>query len=215
MAINLNKNKKNVNSEKQKPNVILIFTLIVTAIPICVLAFILLTSMNKKGEPIIEGRFDTQLNPAIEEKSLQSIEDQLQLEGVENVSVSLKAATVRITIDMVDTADQATITALIDPIYAIVNSVLPTETYFTNHDTTKMYDLEIHIYNIIPDPEVPEQVAQQAYAIIYKNAPAEAVSVEWPTNVKSQETYDALHAALEAAKAEQAAAEQAEAEKNE
>ena len=101
--------------------------------------------------------------------------------------------------------DAATIEAIANQVYDIVNSNLDIATYFTTQDTTKMYDLEIHVYNYIPDEENEEEVNGQLYAVLYKNATTADKAIDWSTTIKDGETYESIQEALrlaeEAAKA--------------
>lgn len=177
-------NKKQGKSKK-RPNWVLRITLIVIAIPVIILAFVLLTSMEKQGEPVVGNRFDNQLNPAIKTSEVDNIKKSLVYDNVDSVEVNLISATLRITIDANDGLDAAAIEAIANDVYAKVNEVLSIETYFTNTEDTKMYDLEITVFNLIPD-ETNASIAP-IKCVKHKNASEEEVGTDWPTTPRNEE----------------------------
>lgn len=65
--------------------------------------------------------------------------------------MNLLSATLRVHIDLVDSATDDVANVALDSAYNIVNEQLPIDTYFTNKDSSKMYDLEIDSYNYLID----------------------------------------------------------------
>ena len=117
------------------------FTVIIIMIPVVIVGYVLLTSLGGQNRPVEGSRFSkTDLDPAITKDNISSLESALgNIDNVEKVSVNLLSATLRVHIDLVDSA------------YNIVNEQLPIDTYFTNKDSSKMYDLEIDSYNYLID----------------------------------------------------------------
>ena len=177
----LDKTKKKVS---KKPNWVLRITILVIAIPVIMLAFVLLTSMEKAGEPVVGDRFDGHLDPAIKESSIKELESTLSFDNVDKVNVTLISATLRIDIDANDGIDAAGIEAIANATYDKVNAILPIGTYFTNHDKIKMYDLEINVFNLIPEDG---STIAQIWCIKHKNASEAEVGTDWPSNPKNQE----------------------------
>jgi hypothetical protein len=99
---------------------------------------------NMKGRVAMDASKFTKENVEEVQSRMSSIS------GVDNVTVNLKSATLRINLDMGDSMDTDAITDAVDEAYDIIDSMLPIGTYFTNHDDGKMYDLEINGYNFIP-----------------------------------------------------------------
>ena len=92
------------------------------------------------------------LDPAITKDNISSLESALgNIDNVEKVSVNLLSATLRVHIDLVDSATDDVANVALDSAYNIVNEQLPIDTYFTNKDSSKMYDLEIDSYNYLID----------------------------------------------------------------
>lgn len=129
------------------------FTLIVIAIPCIIVGYVLLTSMETQNKPVTGVRFQKgDLDPKITKQNISDIKSAIsQIESVEKCSISLTSATVRILVDLNDdTAGETAwevVTKCADATYAIC----PSETYFTNTEKGKMYDLEINVYNWIQD----------------------------------------------------------------
>lgn len=168
-------------------------TALVILIPVVIVTVLLLTSIDKSGEPVEGKRFKNQLVNEIEDSHISEIEGALSYSNVDAVQVSLKSATLRILIDANDGVGAADIEALANDAYTKVTSILPIETYFTNlvdgEDTIKMYDLEINVYNLIPDETNKDS---QIYAVKYKNASAAESGFDWITTPRNEEVSDSL-----------------------
>ena len=158
MALNRTKPKKTKTNPKQGHKLVW-FTLIIIAIPFVIVAYVLLTSMGGQDEPVVGNRFNGgDLDPAITNEAMTSIQEQVAaIGGVEEATVNLKSATLRVHLNMDDSYNQDQIQAASDQAYQIVASVLPIEQYFTNREDAKMYDLEIDVYNYIVDESHPAQ----------------------------------------------------------
>lgn len=193
MKTNKNKEKIDVNKVKKEPNWLLRITLAIIIIPLLVIAVILLTSMDKSNTPVVADRFDDQLDPEIKDSQIDEIKKTLVYDNVDSVEVNLKSATLRILIDANDGVDRAGVEALANDAYSKVSNILPISTYFTNQTkndkTVKMYDLEIHVYNLIPDEN---SQGTQIYAKKYKNAPSETEGMDWISECKNQEVCDEI-----------------------
>lgn len=183
--------KESINEKKKvakRPNWILRFTLLIIIIPVFVLAFILITSMEKAGQPVVGSRFDGQLNPAIKDSEVKKIEDSLKSDAFDKVEVQLKSATLRISIDTKNEIDQAGVEAIANDVYTKVTAVLPVDTYFTNQltkdSTIKMYDMEINVYNYIPDDT---NRAGWIKCVLHKNATEEEAGMDWPSIPRDEE----------------------------
>lgn len=129
------------------------FTVIIIMIPVVIVGYVLLTSVGGQNHPVEGNRFSkTDLNPAITDNEISSLESSLSsIDNVEKVSVDLLSATLRVHLDLVDSATDDVAQQALDSAYNIVNDQLPIDTYFTNKDNSKMYDLEIDSYNYLID----------------------------------------------------------------
>lgn len=161
MALNKTKPKKTQkkNTESKQGHKLVWFTLIIIAIPVVIVAYVLLTSMGGQGEPVVGNRFNGEdLNPSITEEAMNSIQEQASgIGGVEEVTINLKSATLRVHLNMDDSYTQDQIQAASDQVYEIVAATLPIDQYFTNRENAKMYDLEIDVYNYIVDDSHPAE----------------------------------------------------------
>ena len=161
MALNKTKPKKTQkkNTESKQGHKLVWFTLIIIAIPVVIVAYVLLTSMGGQGEPVVGNRFNGEdLNPSITEEAMNSIQEQVSgIGGVEEATINLKSATLRVHLNMDDSYTQDQIQAASDQAYEIVAATLPIDQYFTNREDAKMYDLEIDTYNYIVDDSHPAE----------------------------------------------------------
>lgn len=161
MALNKTKPKKTQkkNTESKQGHKLVWFTLIIIAIPVVIVAYVLLTSMGGQGESVVGNRFNGEdLNPSITEEAMNSIQEQASgIGGVEEATINLKSATLRVHLNMDDSYTQDQIQAASDQAYEIVAATLPIDQYFTNREDAKMYDLEIDVYNYIVDDSHPAE----------------------------------------------------------
>ena len=178
------KGKKN-----RKSNIILWIALIVFLIPCLILGYIILDSTGNQHEPVTADRFKGDLDPAIKDEELKEIETALKSDTVESVSVNLRQATLRILIDTNDDLSKEAIATMAESAYGQVANVLPIDTYFTNQKQKIMYDLEIHVYNVIPDGETS---TAQIYYLKSKNAAEEEPLLELLSEAKNPEVADPL-----------------------
>lgn len=164
---------------KQKQGHLLVWiTLIIIAIPCVIVGYVLLTSMEEQNQPVVGVRFDSgDLNPKIEQSQLDQIQQELSgIGGVEAVTDNLKSATLRIHLNMADNAGRDTVEAALHQARDVVNSILPFDTYFTNTENGKNYDVEIDCYNWIVDDSHPAD-GQIYFKLTKTGAGSEVVDV--------------------------------------
>lgn len=188
--------QKNMKSPKQKKNtkksskVLITIAIIVLLIPLLLLGYIYFGAKENSGKPVTGSRFDNSLEPSITNEEIDKVKSALKFDGVEKVEVNLTSATLRITLDASDDIDQNTLENLLNEAYDKVNDILPVKTYFTNKDKTKMYDLDIHAYNFIPDDTHKED--DQIYLELVKNAANKKKVVDNITTPKNEEQANEL-----------------------
>ncbi|MBR2599812.1 MAG: hypothetical protein IKD84_02740 [Erysipelotrichaceae bacterium] len=84
----------------------------------------------------------------IDEDQKSAVESRLkQLDGVEGCAVNLIVETMRIELDVRDDMTSEEMNDLVLKAYEAVNEILPVETYFTQQEDYKQYDLEIYAYD--------------------------------------------------------------------
>lgn len=143
--------KKQNKSHKSSRRTARIFwiCLVLLLTPIVVLAWILISAALDTGSPILGNRYKGDLDPAITKSDLSSVKSATEgISGVEKVDVQLATATLRVYADVTDSATADDEKATATEIYNAVTGVLDANTYFTQSDGKKMYDLEIHVYNL-------------------------------------------------------------------
>lgn len=159
---------------------------IVILIPLVLLIYIYFGAKDNAGKPTVGDRFEDSLNPAITEKQLSELKTALKIDGTEKIEINLISATLRVNIDTADDASADTITSIMNQAYDSVNSILPIDTYFTNNKKSKkMYDVEINVYNYIPDET--KSADGQIFMIKTKTAAASEPNVSVPTTAKNEE----------------------------
>lgn len=181
-----------------KKNYLLWITVIIIAIPCIILAYILIGSREGSTSPVVGSRFDDALDPEITAQDLNALKETLQFEDAQAVEINLKSATLRISIDTRDDMSQEEMSALLDSAYDKVTEKLPAATYFTNRKSgegdneavVKMYDLEISVYNFIPENE--EQKANQIHLSRSKNAASEEVINDILTSPRDEQSANGI-----------------------
>lgn len=146
----MSQNKKKTTKRKMDlTGKIILIGGIIILVPILIFGWILISASLSTGKPIFGNRYDGDLDPAITSAEIKTIETSIEgLSGVESASVNLISATLRITVDVEDSANEEVIRTKLDEIYNAVTSTLAVETYFTSTSTMRMYDLEINIHNL-------------------------------------------------------------------
>jgi hypothetical protein len=177
-------------------SVILVLGIVILMIPVFTFAYLLYGATMGTGTPLFGNRFANDLNPAISKTQISTLQTTIKgLASVEGDVVDLKAATLRISVDTLDTLDEAGVKALASQIYDTVQTVVPLQTYFTSDEIKKMYDLEIHVFNLKDGKDKPGYF----YFIITKNANMEKFEIQEvskPLNPQlAQELRDALNKA--------------------
>ena len=157
----MSKKKKKTKAGGGKSKILYWIAGIVILIPVLLLGWIYLSAKESSGSPTVGSRFDNSLNPAITEEQMDKVKSAMKLDGVESVEVNLISATLRINIDTKDDASSAKVKSIMNEAYDKVNDILPIKKYFTNNDSDKMYDLEVHVYNFIPDVKTKTAAAKK------------------------------------------------------
>ena len=160
----VNKSAKNKNTGSKQGHKLVVFTAVLILIPCVIIGLVLLTSIGGQNKPVVGERFSKHdLQPAIEKSHLNQLEKDLAIiDGLEEVEVNLKSATLRIQLNLVDDANEDQAKAAVEKGFEIVTQLLPIDQYFTNTDTAKMYDLEIDGFNFIP----AEGQSQEGFAYV-------------------------------------------------
>ncbi len=182
--------KKNAKKAPKKHNYLLWIALVIIITPVLFLAYIVIDTSGKTGEPIVGKRFQNALEPAITQQDLSTIKESLQIENAVKTEVVLKSATLRIYVQLPDETSSDSVHAAVDKAYQTVTDKLSVETYFTNGENDKkMYDLEVHVYNFTPgNPSSDWNV----YVTKSKNAAAKESIVDVLTSPRNQDVANSL-----------------------
>ncbi|MDP3304913.1 MAG: hypothetical protein Q8S15_02435 [Erysipelotrichaceae bacterium] len=186
--------KKKTLSKIHWPTVILILSLVLLSVPTVVIGKVLYDAFAATGTPLFGNRYDMDLDPAITEEQLTELKIKISSEElVEGVTATLISASLRISVDVKDDITLEQLTPLATTLYSHVVTVLPVETYFKLNETSKMYDLELHIYNSL---ELKEDESYK-YLIFLLNSIMEEPLIQLVSDPKNpeyvKELYDRLN----------------------
>ncbi len=170
---------------KRSSKILYTVAIIVVVIPILLLGYIYITTKENKGTPTVGSRFDDELTTKITSEDVQKVKDALVFDNAESLEVNLTSATLRITVDMKDDSGSDDVDQVLKQTYDKINELLPVKTYFTNQDTTKMYDLDIHVYNFIP---TDDQTDGWVYKEMVKNAANKKTVTDTLSSPKDKQT---------------------------
>lgn len=173
--------------KRKKPHIILVLVVIILIIPLVVLGTILFSSLEDSSQPVVAHRFEDELNPKITEEQLASVKSALNYDNVDSIEVNSISATVRVMLNVKDDMSAEDINWMVNDAYSKIDGILPIATYFTNTETTKMYDLEINVYNVTSGEN-------KIYYCISKTGGAETYTLDVLSTPKNQEvTNDILN----------------------
>lgn len=150
---------------------IIIVGLLIIAIPCAAFAYILLSAQAATGTAISGDRFTGDLDPAITETQMTDVATAVQtIEGVESSEVILKSATLRVYVDTLDEMTPEVAEQIAYQAYDKLIEVCDASVYFTQTASKKMYDVEVHAYNLEENRDSDEFV----YVIVNKSSSMEA-----------------------------------------
>jgi hypothetical protein len=186
--------KKRKISKIHWPTVILILSLVLIAIPTVAIGKVLYDAFAATGTPLFGKRFETDLNPAITQQQLVELENKVSAEAlVDDVKITLISATLRVNVDVSDEITHDQLKALATSLYSHVVTVFPPQTYFKMNENSKMYDLELHIYNNL---ELKDEDSYK-YLIFLLNSVMEEPLIQLVSDPKNpeyvKELYDRLN----------------------
>ena len=175
----VNREKTKVK-KKFKINWLLIFAIICLAIPTSALVWVLYTAQLETQTPQIGDRFNGDFAYEINESDLGPLKSSLQeIGGIEDITISMRVATLRIYIDVTDSLDEKRISEIAVEAYEKVNEKFPIATYFSNREGDEegrtiitQYDLEIYVYNNM------EFTDNFIYFRLVKNSASETYNVQ-------------------------------------
>ena len=150
---------------------IIIIGLLIIAVPCAAFLYILLSAQAATGTAISGDRFTGDLDPAITETQMANVVTSVEtIEGVESAEVILKSATVRVYVDTLDEMTPEVAEGIANQAYEKLTAECDPSVYFTQTASKKMYDIEVHAYNLAENRDSEEFV----YVILSKSSSMEA-----------------------------------------
>lgn len=150
---------------------IIIIGLLIIAVPCAAFLYILLSAQAATGTAISGDRFTGDLDPAITETHMANVVTSVEtIEGVESAEVILKSATVRVYVDTLDEMTPEVAEGIANQAYEKLTAECDPSVYFTQTASKKMYDIEVHAYNLTENRDSEEFV----YVILSKSSSMEA-----------------------------------------
>ena len=150
---------------------IIIIGLLIIAVPCAAFLYILLSAQAATGTAISGDRFTGDLDPAITETQMANVVTSVEtIEGVESAEVILKSATVRVYVDTLDEMTPEVAEGIANQAYEKLTAQCDPSVYFTQTASKKMYDIEVHAYNLTENRDSEEFV----YVILSKSSSMEA-----------------------------------------
>ena len=150
---------------------IILIGLLIIAIPCAAFVYILLSAQAATGTAISGDRFTGDLDPAITETQMAEVVTAVEtIEGVESAEVILKSATLRLYVDTLDEMTPEVAEGIANQAYEKLTEVCDPSVYFTQTASKKMYDIEVHAYNLTENRDSEEFV----YVIVNKSSSMEA-----------------------------------------
>lgn len=187
---------KQKNTQKKKRHttgILFVVLLVLILLPFIYFGWTFLSSYMESRSPVIRDRFKGDLNPAIQKEQLTKIEEAIaKINSVQAREVHLKTATLRVYVDMNDDASADTLKKKANEAYQAIVKILPVDTYFTQKDGKKMYDLEVHVYNVNDNTK-----KGFAYVIETKNSSMKSPSQQLVSKPVNEEVAKSLRKAVE------------------
>lgn len=154
----IEKPKPNVKKKKRNLNISGIVGAVILVVLLGIIVVFVKSFLSNSKGPVLGNRFSNALSEKITSNQLTTLRNNLKVAGVDKIEVNLIAATLRVSVDTVDNADAKKIEAIVDEIKKKLYATLPKEKYFTNQKEVKMYDYEIHVYNVVKSTDAQKQV---------------------------------------------------------
>ena len=189
------KTAKRAKRKVSKAKIVLLVGIAIILIPCLIFGWILLSAYLKTGTPIVGNRYENDLNPQITSEQLKQVESNVKgINGVESCNVELTTATMRVYADVNDSYGDDQVAEVANQVYNTVNNTLSVGTYFTRNETEKMYDLEIHVYNL----DKNRDQGGFSYVILNKNSNMEEPRTQVVSKALDEELAQRLRDDVEA-----------------
>lgn len=178
--------KVKVKKDKLGFNWFFWLSFIIIMVPVCYFLYLIYSAYQETHIPIVGDRINSEIETVIQTEQVENITARIKgIEGVENCNSDLIVETLRIKIDVNDDLTEEDMQGILTQAYDIVNEVLPVESYFTQHNDYKEYDLEIYSYDNMDSDDL-------RIILLSKNSKMEEYAVQTLTSAVNQEVADEL-----------------------
>lgn len=127
---------------------IILVSLILIGIPIFMIGRVVLSSYLEAGQPLHGERYQDQIAQEISTQQIESLTTSLSsVENVEGVEINLQSGTLKVVADLSNGISKEQGDAAMMALYDKLIETLPVETYFTQSEGMRNYDLEILGYD--------------------------------------------------------------------
>ncbi len=191
--------EKPVKAKKKlsRSALVLIFGLIIIAVPVIIFLSILGISAMQTGSPREGSRFDGDLDPTITSADVDALKGDIEgLGSFEAVDVILSQGQLKIFIDTPDSYTEQQVDSLLTAAYNKVNSRLPISKYFTATESKKMYDLQINVFTTAEASEI-EAANSRQYKLLHKNSAEETYGIDDMAHPKNAQLAAELEGRIE------------------
>ena len=159
---------------------------IIILVPVCYFLYLIYSAYQETHIPIVGDRINSEIETVIQQEQIDNINSRIKaIEGVEGCNSDLIVETLRIKINVNDDLAEEDMRNILSQAYDIVNEVLPVDSYFTQHNDYKEYDLEIYSYDDLESDDL-------RIVLLNKNSKMEEFNVQTITTAVNQEIADEL-----------------------
>ena len=142
------KKEKKEKKERLGFNWFFWLSLILILIPVGYFVKLLHDAQLEGNVPVLGKRLENNIVDKISDSQVESIRSAVaMIEGAEKTETNLIVDTLRISVDTNDELTVDQMKTISTDIYNIINENAPVDTYFTQHDGYKQYDLDIYVFN--------------------------------------------------------------------
>ncbi|MBQ9036096.1 MAG: hypothetical protein IJ115_01360 [Erysipelotrichaceae bacterium] len=187
MATKKTKTKKvKVKKDRLGFNWFFWLSFIIILVPVCYFLYLIYSAYQETHIPIVGDRINSEIETVIQTEQVENINSRIKtIEGVEGCNSDLIVETLRIKINVNDDLTEEDMRNILSQAYDIVNEVLPVDSYFTQHNDYKEYDLEIYSYDDLESDDL-------RIVLLNKNSKMEEFNVQTITTAVNQEIADEL-----------------------
>lgn len=180
-------NKKNKQVKVKQIHLSLWFIIITTGVVLSYAWWNIMTAIGGQGAPVVGTRYEGDLDPKLTQAELDPVIEKIKgVSEVEDASGNLLSATVRFHVDVKDGMNTKQVEAKLKEVWKVITEELPVETYFTNAENKKMYDIEVDCYTYKPNKD-KKAGDDWVYLKALKNGASKKYRIDYLTTPKDKE----------------------------